>query len=111
MRHDAALALVALATAVAVASCLAACSAYARPYDRIHYLSPVTSVAGPLLAVGLAIQDGTNLTSAQILFIAALLAIIGPVLTAVTGRLLAQNEGRIPSAEPDRRPRSGRGTG
>ena len=97
MRHDVALALVALATALCVATALAASLTGRRLYDRAHLLSPVTSLAAPMLGIGLAIQDGANLTSAQILFICALVAGLGPIFTVVTARLVAENEGRVPT--------------
>ncbi|MCU1488802.1 MAG: Na+/H+ antiporter subunit [Acidimicrobiaceae bacterium] len=97
MRADLALALVALAVAVTVASCLGACTTGARLYDRIHFLSPLTSVAGPVLGIGLAVQNGLSLTTLQIVFIVVVLAFCGPVIAAATGRLRAQNEGRVAS--------------
>lgn len=94
MRHDIALALVVAGTVICVAACIGGL-ATSVAYDRVHFLAPMTSLGTPLLAVGLALQDGVNLTSGEILFIAALLALVGPALTAATGRLVAQAEGRL----------------
>ncbi|MDA8295528.1 MAG: monovalent cation/H(+) antiporter subunit G [Actinomycetota bacterium] len=95
MRHDVALALVGLATAIAIAAALAGLLTGSRLYDRAHLLSPVTSLAAPLLGIGLAIQDGVGLASGEILLTCALVALTGPVFTVVTARLVAQNEGRV----------------
>lgn len=97
MRHDVALALVGLATAICVAAALAGLLTGGRLYDRAHLLSPVTSLAAPLLGIGLAIQDGIGLSSGEILLTCALMAVSGPVFTVVTARLVAQNEGRVAS--------------
>jgi multicomponent Na+:H+ antiporter subunit G len=64
-------------------------------YDRLHFLTPVTSLAGPLVGAALAIENGWGTTTGQILFVVLLLAVTGPVLGAATGRLAR----RI--AEPD----------
>jgi multicomponent Na+:H+ antiporter subunit G len=56
-------------------------------YDRMHFLTPITSLAGPLLGAALAIANGWGTTTGQILFIVLLLAVTGPVLGAATGRL------------------------
>jgi multicomponent Na+:H+ antiporter subunit G len=64
-------------------------------YDRLHFLTPVTSLAGPLVGAALAIENGWGTTTGQILFVVLLLALTGPVLGAATGRLARR------SAEPD----------
>jgi multisubunit Na+/H+ antiporter MnhG subunit len=69
-------------------------------YDRMHFLTPVTSLGAPLIGLALAVQDGATLTTALILFIVALLAVSGPVLTAATGRMAAQLEGIVRTDEP-----------
>lgn len=61
---------------------------------RLHLVTPVTSVGGPLLGLGLAVANGWTLTSAQILFTVFLLALTGPVLTSATGRLVERAGGR-----------------
>jgi multisubunit Na+/H+ antiporter MnhG subunit len=61
-------------------------------FRRLHYLTVVTSLSGPLVAVAVLIADGIGLTSATVVLILLLLALTGPVLSAATGRLNAQRE-------------------
>jgi multicomponent Na+:H+ antiporter subunit G len=60
---------------------------------RLHLVTPVTSVGGPLLGLGLAITNGWTLATAQILFTVFLLALTGPVLGSATGRLAERAQG------------------
>lgn len=66
-------------------------------YVRLHFLTPVTSLAGPMIGIGLAIDQGVSLTSGLDLLIVGLLAATGPVLESATGRVAAQREGRVSS--------------
>jgi multicomponent Na+:H+ antiporter subunit G len=61
-------------------------------FQRLHYLTVVTSLAGPLVAVAVLVADGIGLTALTVVLILVLLAITGPVLSAATGRLNAQRE-------------------
>lgn len=79
---------------VLVISCAAAMLATSL-YVRLHFLTPVTSLAGPLIGLGLAIDQGFSLTSGLDLLIVGLLAATGPVLESATGRVAAQREGRV----------------
>jgi multicomponent Na+:H+ antiporter subunit G len=69
--------------------------------DRLHFLTPVTSLAGPLVGAALAVENGWGATTAQILLTVFLLAVAGPVLESATGRMLAQNRGLVPAEEPE----------
>lgn len=60
--------------------------------DRLHFLSPVTSLAAPLVGVAMAVENGWSATTAGILFTVFLLALSGPVLASATGRLVAQRQ-------------------
>jgi multicomponent Na+:H+ antiporter subunit G len=71
-----------------------------RLYPRLHFLTPMTSVGAPLIAIALGIQNGWGLTTGQILLIAGLLAGTGPVLADATGRLAAQRDGLIQEEPP-----------
>jgi multisubunit Na+/H+ antiporter MnhG subunit len=64
-------------------------------YVRLHYLTPVTSLAGPLIGLGLAVDAGWGLTAGLEALIVALLAATGPILESATGRVVAQREGRV----------------
>lgn len=64
-------------------------------YRRLHWLTPVTSVGGPLIGLALAVANGWGLTTAIALVTVALLALTGPVLTAAVGRVAAQHDGIV----------------
>lgn len=71
-----------------------------RVYNRLHYLTPMTSIGAPLIGLALAISNGWGLTMAEDVFIVFLLALSGPVLEAATGRAAAQREGLIKQDSP-----------
>ncbi|MGH9086569.1 MAG: monovalent cation/H(+) antiporter subunit G [Acidimicrobiales bacterium] len=101
MAHAVALALVALGTAVTAAAALGALAIGGDRLNRVHFLSPVTSVGGPLVCLGLSVQYGWGLSTGITLVVGVLLAGTGPVLTSAIGRLIAQHEGRIDSEPPE----------
>ncbi|HWF14877.1 MAG TPA: monovalent cation/H(+) antiporter subunit G [Acidimicrobiales bacterium] len=101
MGHDVALGFVAAGVAVAVLSALGALAAGRDHYLRLHYVTPITSLAGPLVGIGLTIQNGWGLTSGEILLVVGLLAVSGPVAGAATGRLFAQADGTVRSEAPE----------
>lgn len=101
MRHDIALWFVTAGVVVAVLAALGAIAAGRDHYLRLHYVTPITSVAAPLVGVGLTIENGWGLTAGQILFVVALLAVSGPVAGAATGRLFAQSDGTVDSESPE----------
>ena len=69
--------------------------------DRLHFLTPVTSVGTPLIGAGLAIAGGRHLATAMILLIVAAVAPTGPVLAAATARIVAEERGLIPVESPE----------
>lgn len=69
--------------------------------DRLHFLTPVTSVGTPLIGIGLAIASGWHLATAMILLIVATVAPTGPVLAAATARIVAEKRGLIPAESPE----------
>jgi multisubunit Na+/H+ antiporter MnhG subunit len=101
MGHDVALGFVAAGVGVAVLSVLGALVAGRDLYLRQHYVTSITSLAGPLVGVGLTIENGWGLTSGQILLVVGLLAVSGPVAGAATGRLFAQSDGTVDSESPE----------
>jgi multicomponent Na+:H+ antiporter subunit G len=101
MAHDLALAFVGLGSAIAVAASLGALAAGRDTYLRLHYVTPVTSLAGPLIGVGLAIENGWGLTTWEILLIVAIPFVSGPIAAAATGRLFAQSDGTVQSESPE----------
>jgi multicomponent Na+:H+ antiporter subunit G len=99
--HDIALALSGLGVGVTVLSCVGAVLMRSSVFDRMHFVTPVTSVACPLVAIGLCVEEGWGLTAALLLFIAGLLFVVGPVLEAAMGRLVGQIEEKIPPSSPE----------
>jgi multicomponent Na+:H+ antiporter subunit G len=100
MSHDLALGFVGLGVAVAVASALSALIVGADHYNRLHFVTPITSVAGPLVAIGLCIQSGWGITAGTIILIVGLLFVGGPITSSAAGRLMAQDEGKVDSEAP-----------
>jgi multicomponent Na+:H+ antiporter subunit G len=68
---------------------------------RLHFVTPVTSVAGPLVGVAAAVDQGLGLTSGLVLLTVALLAATGPVLGAAVGRLAAAESRVVPAEAPE----------
>ncbi len=101
MAHDVALAFVGFGVAVAIASVVGAFVAGTDSYNRLHFVTPITSVAGPLVAIGLCIQSGWGITAGTIILTVGLLFVGGPVTTAATGRLMAQADGTVDSKAPE----------
>lgn len=101
MTTDVGLALVALGTAVIALSTLGALVMRTSVYDRVHFLTPVTSIGSPMLVAGLGVLRGPGLPTATLVVIAVLLFVTGPVLEAATGRMLAQLEGRVSPSSPE----------
>lgn len=75
-----------------VASCIAAV-AVPGVLARLHFLSPVTSFAGPLIGAALVLRNGWGLTAGADLLSVGLLALTGPALAVATARLAAQQQG------------------
>jgi multicomponent Na+:H+ antiporter subunit G len=97
--HLVALVLVALGSAVVVLSAVGAAVVPGGALVRVHFLTPVTSLGLPLVAVGLCVESGQPFTIAELLFIALLVGVSGPVLGSATGRAAAQEQGRLPREE------------
>jgi multisubunit Na+/H+ antiporter MnhG subunit len=98
--HSAALALVACGTVVIVAASVGALAAR-DTFQRLHLATPVTSIGGPLIAIGLSVANGWGLTTASILLPAFLLFLAGPILSSAVARMSAQREGVIPAESPE----------
>ena len=100
MAHDIALSCVGLGVAVVIVSVIGALLIGADELNRLHFVTPITSVAGPLVAVGLCIQTGWGMTAGTILLVAGLLFVAGPVTAAATGRLMAQARDKVDAQTP-----------
>lgn len=92
--------LVGAGTVLAVLACVAALRS-GSVYRRLHYLTVVTSVAAPVMGIGVIVADGPGLAGASVLLIMLLLAVTGPVLSAATGRLNAQHDGVVDTEGPE----------
>jgi multicomponent Na+:H+ antiporter subunit G len=88
-----------LGVAVIVASALSAFWLRGA-FVQLHFLSPVTSLGGPLIGIALGIANGWGLTTGLILLIVFLLAFSGPAIAAATARVLAQREAIAPADSP-----------
>lgn len=71
-----------------------------RVYDRLHLVSPVTSLGAPLIGLALMIHNGWSLASGEIFVVVALLVVTGPALASATGRLAGQREGFVSRESP-----------
>jgi multisubunit Na+/H+ antiporter MnhG subunit len=67
---------------------------------RMHFISPVTSVAAPLTAAAYVVDQGFGLAGALAFAIAVLLAVTGPPLGAAIARLSAEQQGLVSSERP-----------
>ncbi|HZU72907.1 MAG TPA: monovalent cation/H(+) antiporter subunit G [Acidimicrobiales bacterium] len=74
--------------------------AFRHSQNRLHYITPMTTIGAPMVGLALAIENSWGETTAQILLTVFLLAVTGPVLESATGRLIAQREGWIPRRSP-----------
>lgn len=100
MTHPVAVCLVALGCAVTVLAVIGAMIVPGGVFVRLHFLTPITSVGVPLVAVGLCVENGNPFAVAEMLFIALLVAASGPVLESATGRVAAHNEGVVSGEQP-----------
>lgn len=91
------LALAGLVVALSAIGLVAAPSALA----RLHFVTPVTSVAAPLVGIACAVDQGLGLTAGLVLLTVGLLAVTGPVLGAAVGRLAAAESLVLPAEAPE----------
>ncbi|HEX5402913.1 MAG TPA: monovalent cation/H(+) antiporter subunit G [Pseudonocardiaceae bacterium] len=92
--------LVGAGTLLAVLASLAALRARSA-FRRLHYVTVLTSVAGPLVGLGAVVADGFGLAGVSVLAVVVLLAVTGPVLGAAIARLNAQQDGVITVETPE----------
>lgn len=62
------------------------------PLDRLHAAAVATSAGVPLVAVALAVHDGTLHGVAKLLLTGALVAATGPALSTATARAVVARE-------------------
>jgi multisubunit Na+/H+ antiporter MnhG subunit len=81
---------------VTVCACVGAACAR-NPYQRLHFLAPVTSLGVPLVGLALVLDGGWQLSSGWIAVVVLLLMLTGPVVQAAIGREIAREHGRLSS--------------
>lgn len=71
------------------------------PMAKLHFLSPMTSLASPLLGIALVLQQGWGIASGLVLLTIGLLAGSSPVLESATARLIGLEQGILPERDAD----------
>jgi multicomponent Na+:H+ antiporter subunit G len=71
------------------------------PLARLHFLSPVTSLAAPVLGVALVLQQGWGISAGLIVLTIGLLAASSPVLESAIARLIGLTDGILPARDAD----------
>jgi multicomponent Na+:H+ antiporter subunit G len=95
-----AVALFAAGIAVVLVSGLAALR-FRRVYDRLHFLTPGTTLGAPLVGLALGLENGWSLATAIVAFTCFLLLVTGAVLAAATARVAAEREGLLARESPE----------
>lgn len=95
-----AVALFAAGIAVVLVSGFAALR-FRRVYDRLHFLTPGTTLGAPLVGLALGLENGWSLATGEILFTCFLLVVTGAVMAAATARMAAQREGLVARESPE----------
>ena len=67
---------------------------------RLHFIAPVTSLAGPLVGLAYVVDQGIGLAAGLVMLIVGLLALTGPPLGAAIGRLAAAELDLLPAESP-----------
>jgi multicomponent Na+:H+ antiporter subunit G len=67
---------------------------------RLHFATPVSSLAAPLTGAAYVVDQGWGLGAALVILVVVLLAVIGPPLASAIGRASAEDEGLMPAEEP-----------
>jgi len=100
MAHEIALALVVAGTVVVVIAALGAVVVPGDVFTRLHFVTPVTSLGGPLVGAGLCVESGQPWAIAEVAVITLLLFVSGPVLEASAARAAAQDRGVETEEQP-----------
>ena len=69
------------------------------PFDRLHFLSPASTLGAPLICLAVMLDLGMQRTTAKVGVIALVLLVAQPVITAATGRALAESRGLVSTDE------------
>lgn len=101
MRHDIALGLVVLGTAVTVLAGVGALAVRRDVLLRLHFVTPITSLAAPLVGIGVCIDSGQPWVIAEVMVIVLMLFLAGPVLGPATARAAGQRRGLLTEEQPE----------
>jgi monovalent cation/proton antiporter MnhG/PhaG subunit len=93
VRHVCALVLLVAGTGVLLLSAVGLV-ALPRPFQRLHALTPASTVGGPLVAVAMAVETGPGRAAVKLLLVAVVVALGGAVTAMAIGRATAQ-QGRL----------------
>lgn len=99
IRGDIAIALMAASLLVIALSVLGAL-VLSSIYAKLHYLTPVSSVAVPMFVAGLVVQTGWGITAGLEILTGALLMVSGPMLQIAIGRVQAEHDGVLTPQSP-----------
>ena len=69
-------------------------------FGKLHYITPITTVAGPLFGAALVVHTGWGIIAGLQILIVSLLAVSGPVLEMAIGRVEAQRQGLLEPEGP-----------
>lgn len=69
-------------------------------YDRLHLLTIVTTIATPLVGVGIAIGQRPSAADGMVLAIVVIVAVTGPVVGAATARTTGAREHLLTEEPP-----------
>jgi len=100
MAHDVGLALVVAGTVVIALSAVGSLVVRGDVFTRLHFVTPVTSLGAPLVCAGLCVESRQPWVIAELLVIAALLFVSGPVLESSAARAAAQDRGIESEEQP-----------
>lgn len=67
---------------------------------KLHYLTPVSSVAVPLFVTGLVVDTGWGIVAGLDILIGILMMVSGPVLQIAIARVEAQRQGVLAPESP-----------
>ncbi len=69
-------------------------------YDRVHALTPASTIGAPCVTVALAIANGPGREAVKLVLIGVAIALGGVVVAMATGRASAQRDGELDAESP-----------
>ncbi|MFF7983188.1 cation:proton antiporter [Streptomyces sp. NPDC007901] len=100
VRHVCALVLLAAGTGVLLLSAVGLV-ALPGPFQRLHALTPASTVGVPLVALAMAVETGPGRAALKLLVIAVVVALGGAVTAMAIGRATAQHERLLREDSPE----------